>query len=176
MALKWKTFGGNSARAAIRGFSRHFEQGCNRANKARNSLKFYSEIFTVRKFGVCKFRGPKDPPTLPTLCVCSIACTATAKRFCHLQLITDTMTLSVDGFLAKIGSMGRFQWTLVCVVGIMLVPVTFQTLIMTFLGLEPPWKCVHNSTVCNFTRKWPVALYCSLLLREILCGLTLSIV
>jgi len=63
------------------------------------------------------------------------------------------MTLSVDGFLAKIGSMGRFQWILVCVVGVMLVPVTFQTLIMTFLGLEPPWRCVRNSSVCNFTRK-----------------------
>lgn len=63
------------------------------------------------------------------------------------------MTVTVDGFLAKIGSMGRFQWTLVCVVGIMLVPVTFQTLIMTFLGLEPSWRCVKNSTVCNFTRE-----------------------
>ena len=72
---------------------------------------------------------------------------------CRLQLIIDTMTLSVDGFLAKIGSMGRFQWILVCVVGVMLVPVTFQTLIMTFLGLEPPWRCVYNSSVCNFTRK-----------------------
>ena len=69
--------------------------------------------------------------------------------------IIDTMTLSVDGFLAKIGSMGRFQWVLVCVVGVMLVPVTFQTLIMTFLGLEPPWRCVRNSSVCNFTRKSP---------------------
>lgn len=66
------------------------------------------------------------------------------------------MTLSVDGFLSKIGSMGRFQWTLVCVVGIMLVPVTFQTLIMTFLALEPPWRCVQNSTVCNFTRKYVI--------------------
>ncbi|CAH3191008.1 unnamed protein product, partial [Porites evermanni] len=64
------------------------------------------------------------------------------------------MTLSVDGFLSKIGSMGRFQWTLVCVVGIMLVPVTFQTLIMTFLALEPPWRCVQNSTVCNFTQEF----------------------
>lgn len=64
------------------------------------------------------------------------------------------MTVTVDGFLAKIGSMGRFQWTLVCVVGIMLVPVTFQTLIMTFLGLEPSWRCVKNSTVCNFTQEF----------------------
>lgn len=64
------------------------------------------------------------------------------------------MTLSVDGFLAKIGSMGRFQWILVCVVGVMLVPVTFQTLIMTFLGLEPPWRCVRNSSVCNFTQEF----------------------
>ncbi|XP_074623827.1 organic cation transporter-like protein isoform X2 [Acropora palmata] len=64
------------------------------------------------------------------------------------------MTLSVDGFLARIGSMGRFQWILVSIVGIMLVPVTFQTLIMTFLGLEPPWRCVKNSTVCNFTQEF----------------------
>ena len=61
------------------------------------------------------------------------------------------MTLSVDGFLTKIGGMGRFQWILVFVVGIMMVPVTFQPLIMAFLGLEPPWKCAQNSTVCNFT-------------------------
>lgn len=74
---------------------------------------------------------------------------------CRLQFIIGAMTLSVDGFLAKIGSMGRFQWVLVCVVGVMLVPVTFQTLIMTFLGLEPPWRCVRNSSVCNFTRKCP---------------------
>ncbi|XP_068716130.1 organic cation transporter protein-like isoform X2 [Montipora capricornis] len=64
------------------------------------------------------------------------------------------MTLSVDGFLARIGSMGRFQWMLVCVVGIMMVPVTLQTLIMTFLALEPPWRCVKNSTVCNFTQEF----------------------
>ena len=38
----------------------------------------------------------------------------------------------------------------------MLVPVTFQTLIMTFLALEPPWRCVQNSTVCNFTRKYVI--------------------
>lgn len=50
--------------------------------------------------------------------------------------------------------MGRFQWILVSVVGIMLVPVTFQTLIMTFLGLEPPWRCAKNSTVCNFTQEF----------------------
>ena len=61
--------------------------------------------------------------------------------------------LNVDGFLEKIGGMGRFQWLVAVVVGIMLIPVTFQALIMTFLGLEPPWRCVSGSTICNFTSK-----------------------
>ncbi|PFX33205.1 organic cation transporter protein-like isoform X1 [Stylophora pistillata] len=67
------------------------------------------------------------------------------------------MTLSVDDFLTKIGGMGRFQWMLVCVVGIMMVPVTFQPLIMAFLGLEPPWRCIQNSTVCNFTHEFDMS-------------------
>lgn len=64
------------------------------------------------------------------------------------------MVLSVDEYLEYVGVMGRFQWLIVVLVGIMMIPVTFQTLIMTFLALEPEWKCVVNSTICNFTRKF----------------------
>ena len=63
------------------------------------------------------------------------------------------MSLTVDQMLEHVGSMGRFQWSVVVVCGTILVPVTFQTLIMTFMALEPAWKCVNGSIVCNFTRK-----------------------
>ena len=63
------------------------------------------------------------------------------------------MGLTVDQYLEKIGGMGRFQWVVVVVVGVIMVPVTFQTLIMTFLALEPPWRCKAGSSICNFTRK-----------------------
>lgn len=64
------------------------------------------------------------------------------------------MGLSVDEYLEYVGVMGRFQWIIVVIIGLMMVPVTFQTLIMTFLALEPEWKCVNGSNICNFTRKF----------------------
>ena len=67
---------------------------------------------------------------------------------------TFDMTLTVDQMLEHVGSMGCFQWTVVVVCGTILIPVTFQTLIMTFMALEPPWKCVNGSELCNFTRKF----------------------
>ncbi|KXJ05498.1 organic cation transporter-like protein [Exaiptasia diaphana] len=67
------------------------------------------------------------------------------------------MVLSVDEYLEYVGVMGRFQWLIVVLVGLMMIPVTFQTLIMTFLGLEPEWKCVNSSIICNFTQTFSMS-------------------
>ncbi|XP_066928970.1 organic cation transporter-like protein [Clytia hemisphaerica] len=57
--------------------------------------------------------------------------------------------VSTDEILEQIGEFGRFQWILDGIFCIMLLPATFQTLIMYFAALQPEWRCVANSTICN---------------------------
>jgi hypothetical protein len=70
------------------------------------------------------------------------------------------MALTVDQFLEKIGSFNQYQWILLGIFGyVMIIGMTFPTLIVTFITAEPDWMCVesYNSSVCNFTE--PVGLY-----------------
>ena len=57
--------------------------------------------------------------------------------------------LTVEGFLEKVGGHGKFQLLLEGVFFLFTFPTMFQILIMVFAGLEPEWRCVSNSTVCN---------------------------
>lgn len=60
------------------------------------------------------------------------------------------MGFTVDDVFEEIGSMGRYQYTLVLVMGLMkMFGYAFQAMISTFLSAEPPWRCKDNSTVCN---------------------------
>lgn len=62
------------------------------------------------------------------------------------------MGFTVDDVFEEIGSMGRYQYTLVLVMGLMkMFGYAFQAMISTFLSAEPPWRCKDNSTVCNLT-------------------------
>jgi len=62
------------------------------------------------------------------------------------------MDLTVDDVLEKIGSMGRYQFMLVMMMGFMkMFGYAFQAMISTFLSAEPPWRCKDNSFVCNLT-------------------------
>lgn len=62
------------------------------------------------------------------------------------------MGLTIDDVFEEIGSMGRYQYTLVMVMGLMkMFGYAFQAMISTFLSAEPPWRCKDNSTVCNLT-------------------------
>ena len=66
----------------------------------------------------------------------------------------DTMALTTDQALDKVGSFGRFQ-LLLLLFGNALVWVWsgWPLLVMTFTAAEPPWKCVTNSSVCTFPGK-----------------------
>ena len=61
---------------------------------------------------------------------------------------TSSSHLTVDEILPYIGEFGRFQWLLEAVFCIMIIPQTFQSLMMYFAALTPTWKCVSNSTIC----------------------------
>ena len=62
------------------------------------------------------------------------------------------MGLTVDDVLEKIGSMERYQYRLVMMMGLMkMFGYAFQAMISTFLSAEPPWRCKGNSSTCNLT-------------------------
>lgn len=62
------------------------------------------------------------------------------------------MGLTVDDVLEKIGSMSRYQYRLVMIMGFMkMFGYAFQAMISTFLSAEPPWRCKDNSSACNLT-------------------------
>ena len=62
----------------------------------------------------------------------------------------EAMVLSVDEFLDRIGSFGRYQ---VRLVGMLCYMYCFnfaiQVMLLTFVAAEPAWHCVANSTVCT---------------------------
>lgn len=69
---------------------------------------------------------------------------------------TETMLLTdgdihfntIDDILEKVGSYGRYQILLTIALCTFIIPLSFPILIMYFTALEPPWRCVRNSTVC----------------------------
>ena len=63
--------------------------------------------------------------------------------------------VAIDGMLPYIGEFGKFQRILDGVFCIMIVPQTLQVLIMYFAALNPPWRCVNNSTICTFNHTLP---------------------
>lgn len=55
---------------------------------------------------------------------------------------------TIDDVLHKTGSYGMYQILLTIALCIFMIPLSFPVLIMYFTALEPPWRCVSNSTVC----------------------------
>lgn len=54
--------------------------------------------------------------------------------------------MDVDKILTQIGGYGYFQKRLTLILGTVIFILTFQPLIMVFIGAEVPWKCKPNST------------------------------
>ena len=64
------------------------------------------------------------------------------------------MAVTIDMMLKNIGEFGHYQWFLTCLLGyFLLAVVSFNTMIVAFIAVEPDWKCVDgymNNTVCRF--------------------------
>ena len=60
-------------------------------------------------------------------------------------------SLEVDDILLEIGQYGLSQKLLVGIFCMLMIPSTYQSLIMTFIGNSPTWRCAINSTQCNIT-------------------------
>ena len=58
--------------------------------------------------------------------------------------------LSADEMMPLVGAFGKYHWLLEVSLCVMMLPQAFQLLIMYFAALEPPWRCVANSSICVF--------------------------
>ena len=57
--------------------------------------------------------------------------------------------MDTDELLEEIGSFGFFQKRNAFFLGLIIFVLTFQTVSMIFIGGEPTWRCMANSTVCT---------------------------
>lgn len=60
--------------------------------------------------------------------------------------------VDVDEFLEMIGQFGRMQIVQVAIFCLLIIPSTYQTLIMSFVGKSPDWECSHpiaNNSKCD---------------------------
>ena len=64
--------------------------------------------------------------------------------------------VDVDEFLLHIGQFGRTQILLLSLFCLIIIPTTYQTLIMSFAGNSPPWKC-SNKSFESFNETFQVA-------------------
>lgn len=65
------------------------------------------------------------------------------------ELSTDDIVfLEMDELLEEIGGFGKAQILLLIIFVLMIIPATYQVLIMVFIGANPPWICASNSTEC----------------------------
>ena len=65
------------------------------------------------------------------------------------ELSTDDIVfLEMDELLEEIGEFGKAQILLLIIFVLMIIPATYQVLIMVFIGANPPWICASNSTEC----------------------------
>ena len=58
--------------------------------------------------------------------------------------------ITIDQMVKHAGEFKFFQWIVGGIFCAMMIPSTFQVLIMQFAALNPNWRCVENSTVCRF--------------------------
>jgi len=56
--------------------------------------------------------------------------------------------MDVDEILTQIGGFGYFQKRQSLILGTVIFILTFQPLILVFIGAEPRWKCSQNSSAC----------------------------
>jgi len=65
----------------------------------------------------------------------------------------DIKYLEIDDFLELIGPFGKSQKLLLVMFSLIIIPSVYQTLIMSFVGSSPSWKCVGNGTKCSLIHK-----------------------
>ena len=61
--------------------------------------------------------------------------------------VLEKKQLDVDEFLEYVGQFGKAQIILCTLFCIIIIPTTYQTLVMSFAGNEPPWRCSSTNVI-----------------------------
>ena len=61
------------------------------------------------------------------------------------------LLVNVDQYLGHIGEFGKMQKLLQVMFCFMIIPATYQTLLLTFVGNNPSWRCTGLHQECNQT-------------------------
>ena len=59
------------------------------------------------------------------------------------------MVYTVDQIMEEIGSMGRYQYIIMFLLGWFTFCLTFHPVLSVFTAAEPAWRCVQNSSACR---------------------------
>lgn len=59
--------------------------------------------------------------------------------------------VNVDEYLGHVGEFGKRQIILQILFCLMIIPATYQSLLLTFVANNPPWQCTGLSEECNQT-------------------------
>ena len=57
--------------------------------------------------------------------------------------------MDVDELLHHIGEFGRSQFFLLFMLSLLMIPTAYQSLSITFIGMNPSWSCTNKSEECN---------------------------
>ena len=63
----------------------------------------------------------------------------------------DGLFVNVDEYLGYIGEFGKRQIILQVLFCLMIIPATYQSLLLTFVANSPAWQCTGLSPECNRT-------------------------
>ena len=63
----------------------------------------------------------------------------------------DGLFVNVDEYLGYIGEFGKRQIILQVLFCLMIIPATYQSLLLTFVANSPAWHCTGFSPECNRT-------------------------
>ena len=58
--------------------------------------------------------------------------------------------LSIDELTERVGPFGLYQVRLQFLFFLLMLPLSYQVLIMYFIAESPPWQCKHGSKVCLY--------------------------
>nr|XP_047126330.1 solute carrier family 22 member 15-like isoform X2 [Hydra vulgaris] len=59
--------------------------------------------------------------------------------------------MDIDEIMRQIGEFGRSQFLSLVILCLIMIPASYQTYLITFVGINPPWTCNLGSVECNKT-------------------------
>ena len=63
----------------------------------------------------------------------------------------EAKKMEIDDIMKHIGEFGRSQFLFLVLLCLIMIPASYQTYLITFIGMNPSWTCNPRSVECNRT-------------------------